>query len=51
MTYLSNAENHLRELTPKSWTSSPTKGVLFYEQAQYAVQAKGSSRVFKVWRS
>jgi len=30
------------ELTPKSWTPSPTKGVLFYEQIQYAVQAKGS---------
>jgi len=30
------------ELTPKSWTSSPTKGVLFYEQTQYAVQAKSS---------
>ena len=32
----------LCELTPKSWTSSPTKGVLFYEQTQYAVQAKSS---------
>ena len=30
------------ELTPKSWTPSPTKGVLFYEQVQQAVQAKGS---------
>ncbi|MDH6525685.1 hypothetical protein M2130_002237, partial [Polynucleobacter sphagniphilus] len=30
------------ELTPKSWTSSPTKGVLFYEQVQQAVQTKGS---------
>ena len=28
------------ELTPKSWTPSPTKGVLFYEQVQYAVQVK-----------
>ena len=36
------------ELTPKSWTLYPTKGVLFYEQVQQAVQAKGSSRVFKV---
>ena len=30
------------ELTPKSWTPSPTKGVLFYEQIQCAVQAKES---------
>jgi len=30
------------ELTPKSWTLCPTKGVLFYEQVQQAVQAKGS---------
>jgi hypothetical protein len=35
-------QNHPHELTPKSWTPCPTKGVLFYEQVQQAVQAKGS---------
>ncbi len=35
-------KNRPNELTPKSWTSSPTKGVLFYEQIQYGVQAPGS---------
>jgi hypothetical protein len=35
-------ENHPNELTPKSWTLCPTKGVLFYEQVQQAVQANGS---------
>jgi hypothetical protein len=36
------AKNHPYELTPKSWTLCPTKGVLFYEQVQQAVQTKGS---------
>ncbi|MEY3224250.1 MAG: hypothetical protein RL565_440 [Pseudomonadota bacterium] len=35
-------KNRPRELTPKSWTPSPTKGVQFYEQIQSAVQAKSS---------
>jgi Zn-dependent protease with chaperone function len=35
-------QNHPHELTPQSWTPCPTKGVLFYEQVQQAVQAKGS---------
>ncbi|MDH6302619.1 hypothetical protein M2128_001553, partial [Polynucleobacter sphagniphilus] len=39
---ISQLNNHLRELTPKSWTLCPTKGVLFYEQVQQAVQTKGS---------
>jgi hypothetical protein len=34
-------KSHPNELTPKSWTLCPTKGVLFYEQVQQAVQAKG----------
>jgi hypothetical protein len=35
-------KSHPNELTPKSWTLCPTKGVLFYEQVQQAVQIKGS---------
>ncbi len=41
--YISAQKNtNPSELTPKSWTPSPTKGVLFYEQIQCAVQAKES---------